>query len=68
MSRSWPLDEECCTGMDVPIDPWTAEDVAFWTATPTYQPWKDVAALFGAEMERTSAAARALGANLTEKG
>jgi hypothetical protein len=54
--------------MDVPIDPWTAEDVAFWTATPTYQPWKDVAALFGAEMERTSAAARALGANLTEKG
>lgn len=33
--------------MDVPIDPWTAEDVRFWTQTPTrYCPWKDVARFF----------------------
>lgn len=38
-------DEVCC-GMDVPSDPWTAEDVAFWSGSPTYQPWKDVAAYF----------------------
>ena len=35
-----------CTSMDAPIDPWTAEDVRFWTGTATYQPWKDVAAFF----------------------
>jgi hypothetical protein len=28
------------------LNPWTAEDIAFWTGTPTYQPWKDVAAFF----------------------
>ena len=28
------------------LNPWTAEDVAFWTGTATYQPWKDVAAYF----------------------
>jgi len=44
--RSYPLDEECCTGMDVPTQRWTAEDTAFWTGTPHYQPWKDVAAFF----------------------
>ena len=38
--------DEVCTGMDVPTDPWTAEDVRFWTGTATYQPWKDVAAFF----------------------
>lgn len=35
-----------CTGMDVPIGPWGAEEVAFWTGTERYQPWKDVAAFF----------------------
>jgi hypothetical protein len=44
--RSWPLDEEFCIGMDVPCDPWTAEDVRFWNGTKSYQPWKDVAAFF----------------------
>lgn len=44
--RSWPLDEECCTGMDIPTEPWTAEDVAFWSGSARYQPWKDVAAFF----------------------
>ena len=39
-------DDEVCTGMDVPIDRWTDEDVAFWTGSPTYQPWKDVADFF----------------------
>jgi len=34
------------TGMDVPIDPWTKADAAYWTATARYQPWKDVAAFF----------------------
>lgn len=54
MPRSWPLDEEICTGMDAPCDPWTAEDVAFWTGSRTYQPWKDVAAFFR-ETERADA-------------
>jgi hypothetical protein len=44
--RSYPLDEDCVTGMDVPTEPWTAEDVAFWTGTARYQPWKDIAAFF----------------------
>lgn len=43
--RPWPLDEEVCTGMDVPTK-WTAEDAAYWTGTARYQPWKDVAAFF----------------------
>lgn len=34
------------TGMDVPTEPWTAADTAFWSGTARYQPWKDVAALF----------------------
>lgn len=39
--------EDCiCTGFDVPIDPLTAEDIAFWTGSPRYQPWKDVAQFF----------------------
>jgi len=37
---------DICTGMDVPIGPWGAEEVAFWTGTAHYQPWKDVAAFF----------------------
>ena len=28
------------------LNPWTEEDIAFWTGTSTYQPWKDVAAFF----------------------
>ena len=40
--------DDVCFGMDVPTEPWTAEDVRFWTATKTYQPWKDVAAFFRA--------------------
>ena len=35
--------------MDVPTEPWSAEDIAFWTGTPRYQPWKDVAAFFRRE-------------------
>jgi hypothetical protein len=35
-----------CTGFDVPVDPWTTEDIAFWTGSPRYQPWKDVAQFF----------------------
>lgn len=35
-----------CTGMDIPIGPWGAEEIAFWTGTERYQPWKDVAAFF----------------------
>lgn len=46
MTRAWPLDEEVSIGMDVPTEPWTAEDVKFWTGTKRYQPWKDVAAFF----------------------
>lgn len=38
--------EGVCFGMDVPCDPWTAEDIAFWTGTRRYEPWKDVAAFF----------------------
>ena len=49
LRRSWPLDEDCATGMDVPTEPWSAEDIAFWTGTPRYQPWKDVAAFFRRE-------------------
>jgi len=41
-----PDTDEVCTGMDVPTGPWGAEEVAFWTGTPRYQPWKDVAAFF----------------------
>lgn len=43
----WPLDGDCFVGMDVPLlDAWGPEDVAFWTGTCRYQPWKDVAAFF----------------------
>ncbi len=41
-----PPDDGVCTGMDIPFGRWTAADVAYWTGTPRYQPWKDVAALF----------------------
>jgi len=34
------------TGMDVPTDPWTAEDVRYWTGSARYEPWRDVAELF----------------------
>jgi D-ribose pyranose/furanose isomerase RbsD len=52
--RGFTVCEGCCTeddailcGMDVPVPgSWSAEDVAFWTGTPHYQPWKDVAAFF----------------------
>jgi hypothetical protein len=52
--KDWPrapdwwgtVADEVCTGMDVPIGPWGAEEVAYWTGTPRYQPWKDVAAFF----------------------
>lgn len=44
-----PIDDDVCTGMDVPIAPWTQEDITFWTGTKTYQPWKDVAAFFKKE-------------------
>lgn len=44
-----PIDDDICTGMDVPIAPWTQEDITFWTGTKTYQPWKDVAAFFKKE-------------------
>jgi hypothetical protein len=39
------------TGMDVPTAPWTAEDVAYWTGTARYEPWRDVAALFRTRRE-----------------
>ena len=42
-------EDDLCTGLDIPCDPWTAEDVAFWTGTATYQPWRDVAAFFKEE-------------------
>lgn len=41
-----PDTDEVCTGMDVPVDVWGPDDVAFWTGTERYQPWKDVAAFF----------------------
>lgn len=42
----YPLDGDCFVGMDVPTGMWGAEEVAFWTGTARYQPWKDVAAFF----------------------
>jgi hypothetical protein len=49
-------DDAVCTGMDVPCGHrqptsypnayWGPEDVAFWTGTDRYQPWKDVAVFF----------------------
>lgn len=43
----YPLDGDCFVGMDVPsADTWGSEDVAFWTGTARYQPWKDVTAFF----------------------
>lgn len=47
--RSWPLDDDCVTGMDVPTNRRSEEDIAFWTGTPSYQPWRDVAAFFRGE-------------------
>lgn len=42
-----PLDGDCFVGMDVPLaGTWGPEDLAFWTGTSSYQPWKDVAAFF----------------------
>ena len=44
---AYPLDGDCFVGMDVPLPgAWRPEDVAFWTGTERYQPWKDVAAFF----------------------
>jgi len=40
-----------CTGFDVPTDPLTADDIAFWTGSPHYQPWKDVTDFFRDEKE-----------------
>ena len=45
-SAWWEAEGGVCFGLDIPVGPWTAEDVAFWTGTPRYQPWKDVAAFF----------------------
>jgi hypothetical protein len=43
----WQGDESFCTGFDVPLaGSWGPAEVAFWTGSPTYQPWKDVADLF----------------------
>lgn len=41
-----PPDDGVSTGMDIPIGRWTAGDVAFWTSTSRYTPWRDVAAFF----------------------
>jgi hypothetical protein len=41
-----PDTDEVCTGMDVPDGTWGEDDIAFWTGTARYQPWKDVAAFF----------------------
>lgn len=55
--RRYPLDEENgCTGMDVPIGPWGDEEVAFWTGTARYQPWKDVSSFFKCQERRQAAA------------
>ncbi len=40
------LDEGWLTGMDVPIGPWADEEIAFWSGTKRYQPWKDIAGFF----------------------
>ena len=37
---------EVIDGFDIPMTRWTEEDIAFWTGTSTYQPWKDVSAFF----------------------
>jgi hypothetical protein len=45
--RPYPGDDTFCTGFDVPDrEAWGPAEVAFWTSTPSYQPWKDVAAFF----------------------
>jgi hypothetical protein len=45
--RPYPGDDTFCTGFDVPDrEAWGPAEVAFWTSTPIYQPWKDVAAYF----------------------
>jgi hypothetical protein len=46
-ARPYPSDDTFCSGFDVPDrEAWGPVEVAFWTSTPTYQPWKDVAAYF----------------------
>lgn len=46
----YPLDGDCFVGMDAPLPgTWGSEDIAFWTGTACYQPWKDVASFFRVE-------------------
>ena len=46
-TRWLPAETDVCTGLDVPLSgSWGPAEIAFWTGTPHYQPWKDVAAFF----------------------
>lgn len=46
-------EDEVCCGFDIPIKPWGPEDIAFWTGSARYCPWKDVAVFFqGTEPSR----------------
>lgn len=40
------VEDDVCTGMDVPVSRWAQSDLAFWSGSERYQPWKDVAAFF----------------------
>lgn len=51
------IEDEICTGMDVPLPVWTVADAKFWTGTKYYQPWKDVAALFNQARSTSSISA-----------
>jgi len=46
LGNHMPIEDDVCTGMDVPLGLWTEYDIWFWTGTPSYQPWKDVATFF----------------------